>query len=120
MSASERTDIFGSYGRPADLGGEKEGTLKALAGLFSVQANPAFCQIFICKSVMWNFNILYVKWVFKSWWEKVVITQRSVHFLYGLFSLRLLDAITDTTYIFILAKDNLPVPDTKLVVANDF
>lgn len=27
-------------------------------------------------------------------------------------------AVTDTTYVFILAEDDVPVPDTKLVVAD--
>lgn len=73
-------------------------------GLLSVQANPDFCQKFICNSVVRNINMLCVKLrAFMGWWEKVIPTQESVDF-YGLFFLRLLDAITDTTYAFILPR----------------
>lgn len=47
---------------------------------------------------------------FMSWWEKVITTDDEVNF-YGP-SLRMLDATTDMICVFILAKDDPPVPDT--------
>lgn len=64
LSASKGTGISGRFCRLAKLDRDGKALEIVWPGPFSAQANPDLCQRFICKSVLWSKNTLYVKWVF--------------------------------------------------------
>lgn len=80
--------------------------------LFSVLAHPDFCQIFMCSSVKWK--LIDVKELMGESDHHI----EKCKFLWPVIS-EARGVTTDMIYVFILAKDNIPGPHTRLVVDND-